>query len=213
MKLLAIGAHLDDIELGCGGTIARAVANGATAKMLVMSRSAYANFDGQVLRTDDEAIAEGREAARRLGVTDLEVLDFHTKDIPHESETVEAIDRIVSGFRPDLILTHWAFDTHQAHEGVSRSTISAARWCRSILMYEPMPPSGRSWVGFRPQAYVEIGGQIEAKIDSLRAHASQLRKYGEGWLDAVRARAVYRGFETGHSHAEAFEVLRYGLEV
>lgn len=213
MQLLAIGAHLHDIELGCGGTISRAVPHGATAEMLIMSRSGYASFDGQVPGTDDEALAEGREAARRLGVTDLEVLDFHTTDVPHGSETVDAIDRILSEFRPDLIVTHWSFDTHHAHEGGSRSTISAARWCRSILMYEPMPPSGRSWVGFRPRAYVEIGGQIEVKIDSLRAHASQLRKYGEGWLDAVRARAVYRGFETGHSHAEAFEVLRYGLEV
>lgn len=213
MRILAIGAHLDDIELACGGTIVRATAAGNAVKMLVMSRSAYANFDGRILRTDDEALAEGKEAARRLGVSDLVVLDFDTKDIPYHSSVIEPIDRTISEFQPDLVLTHWSFDTHQAHQGVALSSISAARRCNSILMYEPIAPSGRSYIGFRPQVYVDIGDHVESKIESLRAHTSQLRKYGEDWLGAVRARAVHRGFEMGVKHAEAFEVLRYEVKV
>ena len=98
MKILAIGAHLDDIELACGGVLAKAVKAGHTVKMVVMTDSAYSNFDGSVLRTQEEASREGRAAAERLGVTDLVVLDFPNKNVPYGGSTVEALDKIMSEF-------------------------------------------------------------------------------------------------------------------
>ena len=49
MNLLFIGAHIDDIEIGCGGTVARAIKNGHSVKLVVMSHSSYSNYDGKVL--------------------------------------------------------------------------------------------------------------------------------------------------------------------
>jgi len=66
LRILAIGAHLDDIELGCGGTLARAARAGHCVHMICLSDSAYSNYDGAVLRTRDEALREGRDAARAL---------------------------------------------------------------------------------------------------------------------------------------------------
>ena len=60
MKILAIGAHLDDIELACGGTLAKAISNKHQVKMLVMSESGYTNYDGKVMRTPRDAVQEGR---------------------------------------------------------------------------------------------------------------------------------------------------------
>jgi LmbE family N-acetylglucosaminyl deacetylase len=213
MRLIAVGAHLDDVELACGGTLARATHAGHRVKMLVLSDSAYATYDGTVQRTIDEAIAEGMAAAEALGINDLEVLDFPTKDIPHHSSVVEAIERRLNDFRPDIIFSHWPFDTHQAHRGVGLSAVSASRWYNSVLMYEPIMPSGRSYVGFRPQIYVDISDHILTKAASLRAHQSQLAKYGEAWLEAVEARSRLRGFEAGVKHAEAFEAVRFELRL
>ena len=70
-RILAIGAHLDDIELACGGTLAKAIKDGHAVKMVVLSRSGYTNYNGQVMRTDDAAMQEGRNAARVLGCNDL----------------------------------------------------------------------------------------------------------------------------------------------
>ena len=137
------------------------------------------------------------------------MLDFETKDIPFISSVVEAIERTLDDFRPDVILTHWPFDTHQAHRNTALSTVAAGRYFTSILMYEPMMPSGRSYVGFRPQIYVDISASIDQKLESLRAHASQFRKYGTAWVEAVEARSRLRGFEAGVDHAEAFEALRF----
>ncbi|MBZ5647583.1 MAG: PIG-L family deacetylase [Acidobacteriia bacterium] len=209
MNITVIGAHLDDIEIACGGMIARSVRAGHGVRFLVLSDSAYANYDGKVLRTREEAIQEGREAAAVLGVQDIEVLDFPTKDVPYHSTVVEAIEAHLNRSKTDVIFTHWPFDTHQAHHNTALSTLSAARYYRSILMYEPMMPSGRSYVGFRPQFYVDISDFIEQKLESMRAHASQYRKYGDAWIEAVESRSRLRGFEMGVKYAEAFEAARF----
>lgn len=213
MKILAIGAHLDDIELACGGTLAKAVKNGHTVKLVVMTDSAYTNFDGTVLRTQDEAFQEGMSAVEKLGIKDLVILNFPIKNVPYNGSTVEALDKIMSDFRPDYIFTHWVFDTHQDHKNTAQATISAARYMYNIFMYEPIPPSGRSYAPFRPLAYFDISDSITEKLDSLREHKSQHAKYGEQWIEAVEGRAKIRGFENGCKYAEAFEVVRLSLDI
>ena len=209
---MAIGAHFDDIEIACGGTLARNVAAGHTVMMLVMSDSGYSNFDGEVLRTSEQALEEGGSAAQILGVGNVQVLDFPTKDVPYNSSSVEAIEKSLRQFEPDIILTHWVFDTHQDHRNTGQATISAARNFNNILMYEPFPPSGRSYLPFQAQAYVDITDKISTKLDSLKAHHSQYVKYGkEHWLEAIKGRARLRGFECGHEYAEAFQALRIDL--
>jgi len=59
-------------------------------------------------------------------------------------------------YNTDIIFTHHPFDTHQAHVGVSNATIAAARRKNTVFFYEPITPSGRSYVAFRPQLYVRI---------------------------------------------------------
>lgn len=213
LKILAIGAHSDDIELGCGGTLARAIKMGHKVKMVIMSRPEYNNFDGKVMRTKKQGTEETKKAIQVLGVKDWVMLDFPIKNIPYGSETVEALDSIMCDFKPDHILTHWTFDTHQDHHNTSLATISAARNFNNILMYEPFPPSGRSYVAFRPQVYIDITDSIPTKIKSIKAHKSQLFKYGKHWIDSVSGRAAMRGNECGAKHAEVFELLRYKIEI
>ena len=82
MKILAVGAHLDDIEIACGGTLAKAVDNGHDVKVLIMSKSGYTNKDGKMQRLDEVAVEEGTKALQTLGIQNIEILNFPTKDIP-----------------------------------------------------------------------------------------------------------------------------------
>ena len=141
MKILVVGAHLDDIELACGGTIAKAIKNGHQVKTLIMSKSGYTNKEGEVQRSDDVAVKEGVDALKTLGVKDIDILDFETKDIPFRSDVVNAIDLVMSEYNPDVIFTHHPFDTHQAHEGVAKATIAAARRKNTVFFFEPIQPS------------------------------------------------------------------------
>ncbi len=211
-RLLAIGAHLDDVEIACGGTLARASGHGYDAKILVLTDSSYDNYDGTVRRTPDVAAAEGRAAAARLGV-DLEILQFPTKDVPHDSRVIEAIEERMNDWQPTIIFTHWPFETHQAHRNTALSTLSAGRYFTSILMYEPMMPAARSYVAFRPQIYVDISDCIAEKIESLKAHETEYRKFGERWIQAIESRCRLRGFEMGVEYAEAFEAVRLSWDL
>ncbi len=209
MKILAVGAHLDDIEIACGGTLAKAVKAGHTVKVLIMSKSGYTNKEGVIQRSDEVALREGLNALHTLGIEDIEVLNFETKDIPFRSDVVNAIDLCVAGFDPEIIFTHHPFDTHQAHEGVSKATIAAARRKNTVFFYEPITPSGRSYIAFKPTLYVDIAATIDKKIESLKCHTSEYNKFGaEDWIEGVRCRCGFRGYEIGKKFAEAFEILR-----
>ncbi len=209
MKIFVVGAHLDDLELACGGTLAKAIKSGHQVKVLIMSKSGYTNVNGIMQRGDDVAVREGLNALHILGIQDIEILDFPTKDIPFHSDVVNAIDLRIRAYKPDIIFSHHPFDTHQAHMGVAQSTIAAARRENTIFFFEPITPSGRSYVAFKPQLYVDISDVIDTKLDSLKAHTSEYNKFGaEDWVEGVRCRSGFRGYEIGTKYAEAFEVLR-----
>lgn len=209
MKILAVGAHLDDIEIACGGTLAKAIEAGHDVFVLIMSKSGYTNKDGIIQRSDEKAVEEGIKALHTLGIEKFEILDFPTKDIPFQSDVINAIDLKISSFDPDIIFTHHPFDTHQAHVGVGNATIAAARRKNTVFLYEPMSPSGRSYVAFRPQLYVDIESTIDKKINSLREHKTEYNKFGaEDWVMGIHSRCGYRGYEVGRKFAEAFEILR-----
>jgi len=216
LRIVAIGAHADDIEISCGGTIAKAVERGHEVLMIVMTTSEYTDYTGKILRTVEEAEEEGKKAAEILGAK-LITLNFPTKDVPYNSKSVEVLDEIFNEFQPEIILTHWPHDTHQAHQTTALATISAARYFNTILMYEPMMPSGRSYHGFRPQVYIDISQYNEIKRKALEAHKSQYKKYGKAyWLNAVESRARLRGFEMQSKtelceFAECYEVMRMKL--
>lgn len=209
MKILAVGAHLDDIEIACGGTLAKAIEAGHNVKVLIMSKSGYTNKEGNIQRSNEIAVEEGTNALHILGIQNIEILHFPTKDISFQSDVINAIDVIMSAYNPEVIFTHHPFDTHQAHVGVSNATIAAARRKNTVFFYEPITPSGRSYVAFKPQLYVDIESTFDKKIASLREHKSEYNKFGaEDWIEGVKCRCGFRGYEIGKKFAEAFEILR-----
>lgn len=207
-RCLFVGAHLDDIELAAGGTAAKLVKAGSQVQFLVMSTSEYTSYDGSRYRDADVAVAEGQEAASVLGVEKIDIRSFPAKDIENHSQVVEAINEVVDTFEPTMVFTHWPFDTHRSHANTALATIAASRYYNSVVMYEPITPSGRSYVGFRPQLYISIDETLEQKLQALRCHRSEYAKYGEQWIEGVEARSRYRGYEMRARYGEAFEVSR-----
>ncbi|WP_135606650.1 PIG-L deacetylase family protein [Methanococcoides sp. NM1] len=207
-NVLAIGAHADDVEIDCGGTVAKHVESGDNVILLVMAESSYTSYNGEVLRTKEEAALEEALGAKILGV-ELINLGFKTKEVPYSSESVEAINRVIDEYDIDTIYTHWSYDTHQDHRRTTQAVISAARYVNNIFMYEPEYPAGRSYMGFRNQYYVDISSTFDKKMEALKQHKSQVDKYGEDFfLRAVEAKARHRGYEIRSDYAECFEILR-----
>jgi LmbE family N-acetylglucosaminyl deacetylase len=207
-NVLAVGAHADDVEIGCGGTVALHAKNGDEVIILIMSESSYTYYDGRVLRTKEEGDLEEENAAKILGVKKLINLEFKTKEVPYSKESIEAINEIIDKYDIEIIYTHWYHDSHQDHRRTTQAVLSAGRYVKNILMYEPEYPAGRSYSGFHNQYYVDISSTFEQKMEALKQHKSQVKKYGNDFLDAVEARARHRGYETGNKYGECFEVLR-----
>lgn len=200
-KILFIGAHFDDIELACGGFITKLIEEKHNVQMLVM------------VRPNTSRYLEGMNVGHFLKAKFLQVLNFKDMYVPYNGDSVNEINKVIDSFNPDLVLTHWVFDTHQDHRNTALSTISACRYKNNILMYEPIHPSGKSYIAFRPQIYIDISDTINNKIKSLKLHKSQYKKYGKDWINAIKGRAKVRGFESNHKYAEAFELLRMEVKV
>ena len=213
LKILAVGAHGDDIELACGGTLAKAIERSHEVEMVLVTGNGLSDHNDVAIREDGVARKEAKAAVKVLGVSKLHILGYQDTCVPYSADLVSKLDEIIGEFKPDIIFTHFVFDTHQDHIRTAHSTISAARRQNTIFLYEPINPSGQGYVPFRPQMYVDITQTIDKKINALKAHQSQYDKYTDKWIEAVVARAKFRGYEMGVDYAECFEVVRAELDL
>jgi LmbE family N-acetylglucosaminyl deacetylase len=196
-RVLAIGAHPDDIELGCAGTLLAHRAQGDAVSMLVMSR-------GELGPQDVHSRVAEQEAASELLGAELYWGDFEDAAIPSGFAAVNVVQDVIARTEPDVIYTHTLNDSHQDHRATAMATLAAARRTCRILCYEA--PSS---LGFAPMLFVDISKQLDGKVRALRAHWSQVLKNGLVDIEAIEAAARYRGFQARVRLAEAFEVERF----
>ena len=199
MKVLALGAHPDDVEVGMGGTIAKYAEKGHEVLLVI------ATIPNNKTTREKEAKA----SAKVLGAQ-LLLLNLEPEEITFSRKLVCTIDHIIKDFLPDVVYTHWNHDSHQDHVAIANATIASTRKNNSSLyMYEQTIPGGIVPYGFKPQVFVDITDVIEKKIESIRMHKSQLKVNGDWWIYGARGRAGYRGYQINVKYAEAFEVVRH----
>jgi len=198
MRVLAFGAHPDDIEIGMGGTVARHASAGDRVVMAVVT----------VPNNRETRWVEAERAAKVLGA-DVMILDIPLADLNHSRAMVKKFDRILEEVAPDVIYTHWNMDSHQDHNAVAMATITASRENRcALLMYEQTIPGGIVPWAFRSQSYVDISPYMGMKMESIAMHKSQVRANGDLWVQGVKGRAMYRGYQINVEFAESFEVVK-----
>jgi len=209
MKILAIGAHFDDIELGCGGSLVKHLKEGDEVYMLVVTDSEYKHYNGTMLRSKDAALKEAQKAISILGVKNenLMCLGYKTKKVKYSVDLIEKINEVIDRLNIDTVYTHWIHDVHQDHSAVGRATLNAARHVPRILMYRS------NWYAtdtpFRGNFFVDISPYIETKIKALQAHETEYKNRGEDWVNFVKHQNRNSGIEMETDYAEVFEIIRY----
>jgi N-acetylglucosamine malate deacetylase 1 len=208
-NILAIGAHFDDIELGCGGSVTKHVASKDKVFMLVVTNSEYRNYDGKLLWRKELALKEGKKAVSILGVEldNLILFNYEAKKVPYSVDLIEKINEIIDNFKIDTIYTHWIYDVHQDHSAIGRATLNAARHVPRVLMYRSNWYS--SGTPFRNNFFIDTSLYIETKIKAIRAYETECKKRGEKWIEFVRHQNRNNGIEMETQYAEAFEVVKY----
>ena len=207
MRVLALGAHFDDVELGCGGTIARHVENGDTVIIFVATHSGYSDHAGRVIRKPEIALAEGQAAAEILGASDLICADYPTNQLEFNDGLMCSLLKVIEPYKPSIIYTHWDGDVHHDHRSLARASLAAARHIPRLLMYRSNYYDGEK--PFMGNFYVDVTTTLEKKKKAIKAHESEYQRAGEKWLRFFLNQHENDGYKIGVKYAESFHLVKY----
>src|SRR5882762_2462114 len=201
LKIVCVGAHPDDPESGCGGTLARYAALGHAVTIVYLTRGER----GIAGKSLDEAArirtAECEAACRIIGAKPafFGQIDGATEVTRAH---VDAMQRLLAAQSPDVLFTHWPVDTHMDHQVASMLTIRSWMNLKTPLLYFFEVNTGSQTEGFFPNTYVDVSPVVDQKKRALFAHVSQ---DGQGiWREHHEVMAQWRGREVGVAAAEAF---------
>lgn len=229
VDILAFGAHPDDIELGCGGSIAKAVADGKNVGLIDLTRGELGTRGSASIRDKEAALAAellGVKFRKNLGFRD----GFFVNNEPHQLEII----KLIREHQPELVLCNAIDDRHIDHAKGSQ-LVSDACFLSGLAKIETNNSEGEAQVAWRPARvyhYIQwkeitpdivfdISGFLDKKIEAINAYASQFydEKSDEpatpisskNFLDSVRYRAQNLGRLAGVDAAEGFTVERTPL--
>ena len=193
-SVLALGAHPDDLELGCGATLAKLAARGIKITAVILS-------DGsRGVESDLDRSDETLRALASLGVNDVVQHRFpDTRLHEHLNDLIAVIEQHVREVAPDRVYTMFAEDRHQDHRAVYQASAVACRRVPQIFAYET--PS--SYPNFVPTVFEPIDEFMEAKVSALKMHGSQgSRLYMHE--EKIRSAAHFRGVQVDLGQTEGF---------
>ncbi|GAA4059280.1 bacillithiol biosynthesis deacetylase BshB1 [Flavobacterium chungnamense] len=226
LDILAFGAHPDDIELGCSGTIAKEISLGKKVGIIDLTRGELGTRGSVEIRNSESA-----KASQILGVSVRENLDmrdgFFVNDEAHQLKIIEMIRK----YQPEIVLCNAIDDRHIDH-GKGSKLVSDACFLSGLRMIETESNGEKQnawrpkvvyhyiqWKNLEPDFVVDISGFMEVKMQSILAYGSQFYDpnskepespiSSKNFLDSVKYRAQDLGRITGVAYAEGYTVERY----
>ncbi|NNC51239.1 MAG: bacillithiol biosynthesis deacetylase BshB1 [Flaviramulus sp.] len=227
LDILAFGAHPDDVELGCGGTLAKEVSNGKKVGIIDLTRGELGTR-GTIETRKKEATA----SANILGVTVRENLGFadgfFVNDKTHQLEIIKTLRK----YQPEIVICNAVDDRHIDH-GKGSKLVSDACFLSGLIKIATIDENGKAqkawrpkqvyhymqWKNIEPDFVVDISGFIKTKMKSVLAYKTQF--YDENsnepetpissknFAESIIYRARDLGRLVGVEHAEGFTVERY----
>jgi len=216
--MLVLAPHPDDEVLGVGGTIARRAREGWRVVVAITTRGQESHFGVEQVQT---VRREAEKAHHLLGVAETRFLDEFPAaylDTVPQAQINRALTALVQELRPDALYLPFLGDIHFDHQVVFNAGMVASRpngafFPARIYAYETL--SETNWnaplltPGFLPNAFVDISGTLEVKLEAMRAYASQVRDApNERSVEALTALATLRGATVHLRAAEAFVLVR-----
>ena len=198
MKVLAIGAHPDDIEIGCGGSLAKHVDHDWEVMVLILTK-------GEKGGDPNVRTRETIHALEILGLRNVVFCDFPDTDIFNNlSEIISLIEKYINEFMPDRVYTTSQEDRHQDHIATAIATNAACRNVSQILAYETPSASAN----FKPHAFINLENFLDLKNRAIQSHITPNKKnYMK--IDAIEGLAKFRGQQSNlYMPVEAFEIYK-----
>ena len=217
MRVLAVGAHPDDIEILCAGTLARCRERGDEIVLCVATNGEMGSMHTPPPELAAVRESEARESASKLGA-ELIWLGYADEFLYPDHETRMRFIEMIRQARPDLMITHAPNDYHMDHRVVS-DLVFVSSFIGAVPNAQTRSPTHPriaplyymdtlAGVDFLPDEYVDVSEALETKLDMLRCHKSQLEWLGDyngiDIVEFVTAVARFRGLQSNVRYAEAF---------
>lgn len=209
MNILAVGAHHDDIELGCGGALAKFAAEGQKTYGIVLTDSETHFEQKEIHRTKEEALREAKNAADTIGMRLVELDHPMAQNglLLYDTHLMRKLEAFILQNKISLVFTHWRHDMNTDHEAAAKLATVAARHVPRILAFRS------NWYqpdrAFNGIFYIDISKQIEKKIKSLECYSVEIKNRSRRWIDSFIDRERSFGFSIGAEYAEVFEPIRW----
>jgi LmbE family N-acetylglucosaminyl deacetylase len=226
MRVLAVGAHPDDLEILCGGTLARYVREGHE---VVMCHVALGDKGSTASTSEEIEPVRRREAERAAAIAGADSVTLGVRDgeiRAGDQEQREGMAELVRQARPDVVITHHPHDYMTDHDETARLVFNASFLATLPLLRTATPAHDviapvlyhmdtLAGHGFLPEEYVDITSDFDTKLAMLRAHESQVSWLGDhegvDVLDQIRVTGRFRGNQCGVPYAEGFVQRRTWL--
>lgn len=198
IRILAIGPHPDDVELGCFGTLARFAAQGAEIHILILA-------GGEKGGKKDNRTEEAKKSAALINAK-LYLGNLPDTKISEGFETISLIEEYIKKINPNMVFGPSVKDTHQDHRNTAKAVISATRVVPEEVYVYQTPSTTKDFV---PIVHFDVTDYFQKKIDAVKIHKSQGQKsYMVG--EAVEGLARYLAYDIGLNgkRVEGFEVIR-----
>jgi len=230
LDILAFGAHPDDVEISCSGTLLKHIAFGQTVGVIDMTHGELGTRGNGPLR-----LQEAADSSRILGLSVRENLGLRDGFFRVDEDAIHAVIRAIRHYRPDIVLANATTDRHPDH-GRGGQLVAEACFLAGLPKVTTQR-DGRPQQAWRPRlvlhyiqdyhqrpdVVVDITAHFERKLESLRAYSSQFFDptssepatpiSGQDFFDFLRGRAKEMGRPIGATYAEGFTSARYlGVE-
>lgn len=203
MNVLAIGAHPDDLEYSCAGTLICHAHKGDNVFMAIVTDG---HMGGELATRRQEQL----DAAKMIGAQEVFFLDYADNSFACNRDSIMRIEEVIKKVEADVVYTHYGEDIHQDHRNIARAMVPAARSVPNLLSVE-----GVSSKHFDPSVFVDIGSVIHQKLAALEARASQVQKtniQNMSIVDIARSVANFRGIYGRVTYAEGFVPVRHFID-
>jgi len=190
LDVLAVGAHPDDMELGCGGTIAKMVSKGKKVGIIDLTRGEMGTRG-----TVETRKQESSEASRILGISVRENLQFRDGFLVNDEKHQLEVIKIIRKYQPDILITNAAEDRHPDHERTAKLVydsqfLSGLRKVETSLNGEPQQVWRPKhifyciqWNETKPDFVIDISGFLNVKVEACLAYKTQF--YDEKSLEPI----------------------------
>lgn len=204
MNILAIGAHPDDIEFGCGGTLIKYAQKGYNVYLMILT---LGQMGGEGKIREKEQLS----SCKILKSKEVFFGKYTDTKLPLDQSVIDSIEKVLKIVNPKFIFVNYFDDTHQDHRHLSQATLSATRYIRNVLFYEV--PTTQNFI---PNVFVDIERTLKNKMAALQAHNSQvLRTNIEGVpiTEMAKSSANFRGTQGRVKYAEGFISVRLFINI